>query len=819
MSQSFIDRSLQQNSDNNQSETTQKKIDPKVQANWIKNMSVDSGWGMFNNKGQATQMFAKEEEEQGQDKFAIEEELQMKEGNASASDKSGHSGTKTSMKNDVQSKMDNSFGMDFRGVNIHQNSEQASNIGALAYVQGYDVDFYTGLARTTKNSMKGIGTNEKNVFNSLAKLEHDPVKLKHFQDIYKILYKRSVISDIKDDFSDNYFSGNELAKALAYLEPKKTIKQVVKEKKDTKPFTEAKVDSKAKIDTTNISTNNNVKGNIESPNTIDEKIAEEIIVKEKEVEKDNIVSESKESGKNIEEVNKQVVSESAVAKVEEKEDATEEFDASQDMKTLRETFEYQGWINSSVGINMTNKSADVKLVAKNLVKKKVAGVPDIATKEGKYTAELGKAIKKFQKGVGLGQDGQIGAHGGTIRALLGFSSEKTKIYSGRTAINAELNKRKFNTPLKGSVGKSFTKSPTQNYPDDVKLVAAKIQAAGIELPSESLLEGKSSEVFIQAIKNYQDQKMSLKKPGDGNITKGGVTDKHLNGFQKHEISTLTRNGKNYSKGAKSDKYYEAIDAVQDALDVKDGDKIDKALDMARKAATETKYFNDLTKDISSKVIIAPEDISLDGITLSSVLETRMRYFHKFMVAAGLYIGDMNISDGVRSPEKAHRFSVQYNIVLGNHKDTIKKNLIYLYNKNIKSGAAKDVDGNTWALKEHFKKDKNGKATDVYYDKVKAYVNTLRFGRDNITDPAAAGYETSPDCLPLPIGKKSSNHTKGLALDIDSHRLVNKKEAIIDLIALNFGLVRSGGVKETWHFELSNLGISSEEQKIINTEER
>jgi hypothetical protein len=49
--------------------------------------------------------------------------------------------------------------------------------------------------------------------------------------------------------------------------------------------------------------------------------------------------------------------------------------------------------------------------------------------------------------------------------------------------------------------------------------------------------------------------------------------------------------------------------------------------------------------------------------------------------------------------------------------------------------------------------------------------------------------------------------------------VNKKEAIIDLIALNFGLVRSGGVKETWHFELSNLGISSEEQKIINTEER
>ena len=259
--------------------------------------------------------------------------------------------------------------------------------------------------------------------------------------------------------------------------------------------------------------------------------------------------------------------------------------------------------------------------------------------------------------------------------------------------------------------------------------------------------------------------------------------------------------------------------MQDALKVKEGDKIDKALKIARKAASDTNYFNELTKEIKAKVIVKPEDVNLDGISLSSVLETRMRRFHKFMVAAGLYIGNMNISDGVRSPAKAHRFAVQYHIVVGNYKDTMKKNLKFLYNKNPNGGVAKDLDGNIWAKKEHFKRDRSGKATDVYYNKVKEYVKTLNFGRSNITDPASAGYGYSPDCLPLPTGKIPSKHTQGLALDIDSHRLVNKKEAVIDLIALNFGLVRAGGKKETWHFELSDLGISAEEQAIIDKEER
>ena len=48
------------------------------------------------------------------------------------------------MPDDVKSKMESSFGTDFSGVNIHANSGQATNIGALAYTQGNDVHFAPG---------------------------------------------------------------------------------------------------------------------------------------------------------------------------------------------------------------------------------------------------------------------------------------------------------------------------------------------------------------------------------------------------------------------------------------------------------------------------------------------------------------------------------------------------------------------------------------------------------------------------------------------------------------------------------------------------
>lgn len=53
-------------------------------------------------------------------------------------------GTKTKMPQGMQMKMETALGSDFSNVNIHVNSEKASQIGALAYTQGSDIHFAKG---------------------------------------------------------------------------------------------------------------------------------------------------------------------------------------------------------------------------------------------------------------------------------------------------------------------------------------------------------------------------------------------------------------------------------------------------------------------------------------------------------------------------------------------------------------------------------------------------------------------------------------------------------------------------------------------------
>jgi Domain of unknown function (DUF4157) len=53
-------------------------------------------------------------------------------------------GTGNSMPKAVRAQMENSFGTDFSGVNIHTESAQAKSIGALAYTQGNNVHFAPG---------------------------------------------------------------------------------------------------------------------------------------------------------------------------------------------------------------------------------------------------------------------------------------------------------------------------------------------------------------------------------------------------------------------------------------------------------------------------------------------------------------------------------------------------------------------------------------------------------------------------------------------------------------------------------------------------
>lgn len=73
-----------------------------------------------------------------------EEEIQTKSNGKKGTDNSNSTtsvGQKNSLPDDVQAKMESSFGTSFSNVNIHTNDNSASEMGALAYTQGNNVHF------------------------------------------------------------------------------------------------------------------------------------------------------------------------------------------------------------------------------------------------------------------------------------------------------------------------------------------------------------------------------------------------------------------------------------------------------------------------------------------------------------------------------------------------------------------------------------------------------------------------------------------------------------------------------------------------------
>ncbi len=72
-----------------------------------------------------------------------EEEIQRKKNTGNSSGPASTS-TKTNMPEDVQTKMEGSFGTDFSDVNIHKNDSSATDMGAHAYTQGNNVHFAPG---------------------------------------------------------------------------------------------------------------------------------------------------------------------------------------------------------------------------------------------------------------------------------------------------------------------------------------------------------------------------------------------------------------------------------------------------------------------------------------------------------------------------------------------------------------------------------------------------------------------------------------------------------------------------------------------------
>ncbi|MCB9234973.1 MAG: DUF4157 domain-containing protein [Bacteroidia bacterium] len=91
-----------------------------------------------------------------------EESLQAKMGdgggNGSFSPVQRKESSENGLPENVQGKMENSLGSDFSNVNIHENSNSASDMGALAYTQGNDVHFAPGQFKPdTRSGQELIG--------------------------------------------------------------------------------------------------------------------------------------------------------------------------------------------------------------------------------------------------------------------------------------------------------------------------------------------------------------------------------------------------------------------------------------------------------------------------------------------------------------------------------------------------------------------------------------------------------------------------------------------------------------------------------------
>jgi len=143
MSQAYLDRSRQNDSNSSNNTPSQQKEDFEAQMKKLDMNINNPGWNIADIS--PAQMFAEEEEEK--QAKANEEELQMKPGEEEELQKkedSKNPGTKTSMPNDLQSRMENSFGVDFSDVDIHKDSEQAPSLSSLAYTQGNDIHFAPG---------------------------------------------------------------------------------------------------------------------------------------------------------------------------------------------------------------------------------------------------------------------------------------------------------------------------------------------------------------------------------------------------------------------------------------------------------------------------------------------------------------------------------------------------------------------------------------------------------------------------------------------------------------------------------------------------
>ncbi|MBN2536634.1 MAG: DUF4157 domain-containing protein [Spirochaetales bacterium] len=427
--------------------------------------------------------------------------------------------------------------------------------------------------------------------------------------------------------------------------------------------------------------------------------------------------------------------------------------------------------------------------------------------------------------------------------------------------NITLLRATFNNNITGSVGSNGTNSPL-----DVQLIARGLRSRGYKVPAVSLNRGICTPELISIIRSFQRGVMKMENP-DGLVGHSGATIRTLFNKQNNSYSsglhdifgqsagTLNRaigqndletwnrtdqrnavdnlyhytiNTRNFMNRGTYERYIRAL-ARHQHVGVTANSNLDRALDIAARAARDETFFNALTRDVTATFRFYNErnENNMEGQQVNFVLKERIQRYHKFLSAVGLFRGDM-WGSSTRSAIDAHRKCIPHVVRSRNdirpveHKQSIRNNLITVYNRNAvaggrrrEDGTVEDSSGYSWARPGDFILNEDGVATAM--NDATWFVHISRIDPNlNWNTYRAEGYKLNDQRrfpLGLNIGPGRSNHITGDAVDINESNFVNMNDAILDLIALYFGIMRPVP-REHWHFECTNVELSNTERALI-----
>jgi hypothetical protein len=329
---------------------------------------------------------------------------------------------------------------------------------------------------------------------------------------------------------------------------------------------------------------------------------------------------------------------------------------------------------------------------------------------------------------------------------------------------------------------------------------------------------------------FAEDALDYRTPGVGAWVKathgsGDILKEHLFAYTCPEVGLI--DSTTDLPLASMDTYYSNLDALYQQRDQGDWPRTElqkELLAQARRAAKDPGFWEKVrnydSRSLEAKIdwsleakIVSPDD---DDIKLDAILQHRWVKQHVFLVACGLMKTTsvkVRSATALRSFVDAHKFCTEYRILTSVDKDEIFENFkeMYVDDAHLDGDDIQDLDGQTWAKKEHFVNAEGEVVTDMdlvdqdlTWANIHAYVDTLTFRNgSNRYDPAAEGYtKTSDNRLPNSTRGNQSNHVHGFAYDYSYYRhdptnVLLKDDPIHDFVAWEFGVLRC--VKEQWHF--------------------